>query len=221
MNPQKIKAVIFDLDGLLIDSEPIWNRAYYKFIETKNLPHEPEIAAQFVGKGLKEIIQLWQKRYGLKGDQDKLLGEYRKVFYDILFNSENFHLMDGADELIKQLNGKYQLAVCTGGHDRENTLEILQKLGIGDYFDAVVSSDDVRKGKPAPDVYLKVAKALNIDPRDGLVLEDSVNGIISAKGAGIKVYGVNPELPIRDDLEKQHPDGLFASLSEIKQQNLL
>jgi len=210
-----IKVVIFDLDGLLIDSEVVWNRAYYKFIEMKNLPHEPEVSAQFVGKGLKEIIQLWQERYGLKGDQDKLLEEYRDVFYDILFNSENFRLMEGAEELIKQLHKKYKLAVCTGGHDWKRCSQILKNLGVGSYFEVTASSDDVKEGKPAPDIYLDVARKLGVDPSECLVLEDSVNGVISAKRAGMSVYAVNPESPLRHDLKKQHPEKVFASLREI------
>ena len=211
-----IETVIFDLDGLLIDSEVVWNRAYYKFIEMKSLPHEPVVSAQFVGKGLKEIIQLWQERYGLKGNKDKLLEEYRNVFYDILFNSENFRLMDGAEELIKSLDGRYKLAVATGGHTQEKCSQILKNLGLGSYFEVVASSDDVKEGKPAPDLYLDVAKRLGVSPSVCLALEDSANGVLSAKRAGMQVFAINPEPPLREELEKQHPEKVLSSLREVQ-----
>src|SRR3990167_284844 len=210
----QIRAVIFDLDGLLIDSEVIWNRAYYKFIEIKNLHHEPEVAAQFMGKGLKDIIKLWQEKYGLEGDRNRLLEEYRGVFYDILFNSEHFRLMDGAEKLVRQLYKKYKLSVCTGGHDSEHCSQILKKLRIAKYFSVIASSDDVREGKPAPDIYLDVAKKLEVDPSVCLVLEDSVNGVVSAQKAGMRVFAVNSEPLFRHELETQHPNKVFASLKE-------
>ena len=212
----QIEAVIFDLDGLLIDSEVIWNRAYYKFIEIKNLPHEPEIAAQFVGKGLKDIIKLWQERYGLEGDKNTLLEEYRAVFYAILFNSEHFRLMDGAGELIRQLHGQYKLSVCTGGHDSEHCSQILKKLRIDQYFDVVISSDDFEHGKPSPDVYLETAERVRIKPAGCLALEDSANGVLSAKAAGMKVYGVNPEYAFRTELTKAGADAVYSSLQEVE-----
>src|SRR3989344_4463150 len=95
LKPQ-IRAVIFDLDGLLIDSEPIWDQAYYNMLEKKGL--KDQIVKDTSGMGLKEFIEIW-KKYGLVGDTDELLKEYRKTFYEILMEKD-IPVMDGVNELL-------------------------------------------------------------------------------------------------------------------------
>jgi len=211
LKPQ-IRAVIFDLDGLLIDSEPIWDQAYYNMLEKKGL--KDQIVKDTSGMGLKEFIEIW-KKYGLVGDTDELLKEYRKTFYEILMEKD-IPVMDGVNELLIKLEGHYQLAVATGGHTKEKCSQILKNLRIDGYFDVVVSSDDVKEGKPAPDVYIYTAEKLGVEPVKCLVLEDSVNGVISAQRAGMTVYAVNSNPPMRHALEKQHPDEILSTLREVQ-----
>ena len=211
LKPQ-IRAVIFDLDGLLIDSEPIWDQAYYNMLEKKGL--KDQIVKDTSGMGLKEFIEIW-KKYGLVGDTDELLKEYRKTFYEILMEKD-IPVMDGVNELLIKLEGHYQLAVATGGHTKEKCSQILKNLRIDGYFDVVVSSDDVKEGKPAPDVYIYTAEKLGVESAKCLVLEDSINGVLSARAAQAEVFGVNPDEKTREQLDKAGADRVFKSLSEVQ-----
>lgn len=210
-----INAVIFDLDGLLIDSEPVWNEAYFKFISQKGLPDEPAVSSQFRGMGIREIVRVWQKEYGLQGDVDQLAGEYRDVMYGILLEPGKLVLMDGALDLLKKLKGKYSLGIATSGHRDHMARKILGILNIEDYFDQVISGDDVTNGKPAPDVYEASAQKLNQRPVNCLAIEDSVNGVLAGKAAGMRVIGVNTDEDLRRLLSEAGADEVYSSLTEV------
>ncbi|MFI5205885.1 MAG: HAD family hydrolase, partial [Candidatus Paceibacterales bacterium] len=195
----KIKAIIFDLDGLLIDSEPIWNKAYERFLKKKNLVDKPEISEKFMGRGIKEIIDLMRIHFGLTGEVDDLAKQYRDNFYESLFLPGNLRLMEGARDLLERLNkdNKYALAIATSGHKAEMASKILGLLGVKGYFQQIISGDDVTRGKPEPDVYEETARKLGASVSACLVLEDSVNGARSGKAAGMRVIGVNADDKLR------------------------
>jgi len=123
--------------------------------------------------------------------------------------------MPGVLELLPKL-GSYKLAVTTGGHDKQGAEKILIDTGIRKYFEAVVSSDDVENGKPAPDVYFEAAKQLGVEPLNCLVIEDSVNGVESGKAAGMKAYGVNNDKEVREELDKSGADEVYISLQKVQ-----
>ena len=209
-----IKAVIFDLDGLLIDSEPIWHHAYEIFLKNHEVSDNPKVYERMIGRGLRENMVIARDELGVKGDIKGLLGQIRRIFYDLLSSKKNI-LMKCAGELLSMLNS-YKLAVATGGHTKEKCSQILKNVGIFDYFNVIVSSDDVREGKPAPDVYLETARQLEVEPLKCLVFEDAVNGVVSARAAGMRVFGVNPDEKLRTELKKAGADEVFSSLAEVK-----
>lgn len=211
-----IKAAIFDLDGLLIDSEPVWNEAYFKFISQKRLPDEPAVSSQFRGMGIREIVRIWQKEYGLQGDVDQLASDYRETMYGILLEPGKLVLMDGALDLLQKLKGKYSLGIATSGHKDFMARKILGILNIEEYFDQVISGDDVTSGKPAPDVYETSAQKLGEKVANCAVLEDSVNGVLAGKAAGMWVIGVNPDEHFREQLEGAGADKFYLSLREVE-----
>lgn len=210
-----IEAVIFDLDGLLVDSEPIWSRAYEKFLASKSLLDKPEISDKFRGMGIRELIGLMKEHFELQGDTDELVQEYRSVMYGLLLEPGNLHLMDGAEDLLKKLQHRYSLAIATSGHREEMARKVLKLLDTEHYFDQVISGDDVANGKPAPDVYLVSAEKLQFKPASCLVLEDSVNGVLSAKAAGMRVIGVNQEKDLRGQLLEAGADQVYDTLMQV------
>jgi beta-phosphoglucomutase len=208
--------VIFDLDGLLIDSEPFWQKAYKAFLKKYNLRDDPEVEKLKHGAGVRDNIQMFQEKLGLKGDIDALKDEYRGFFYTFAFEEDALHLMPGAKHLLHCLsNNQYRLAIATGGHTEENIQEILTRLGIDSYFPTHISSDMVEKGKPDPAVYLKTAEILGVDPSDCVVLEDSVNGTKSAKAAGMVVIGVNNDMSYQNRLLKAGADLVTERLDDL------
>lgn len=208
--------VIFDLDGLLVDSEPFWQETYDAFIKKYHLIDDPEIARLRHGAGVRDNIQMFKDRLGLIGDAVELTNEYRDIFYSFALKDDMLTLMPGAKHLLHCLaENSYRLAIATGGHPKERIEEILKKLDISMYFPTLVSSDIVEKGKPDPAVYLKTAEILGVDASDCVVLEDSVNGTKSGKAAGMLVIGVNSDETYQNELVKAGADLVTSRLDDL------
>ena len=213
MNSQ-LKAVIFDLDGLLVDTEPLWKKAYGIWLKEHNAKNDLAIYKKMIGRGLRENMVLAKKYLGVKGEVEELLRDLRGILYKLVSQKKDI-LMPGVLELLPKL-GSYKLAVTTGGHDKQGAEKILIDTGIRKYFEAVVSSDDVENGKPAPDVYFEAAKQLGVEPLNCFVIEDSVNGVESGKAAGMKAYGVNNDKEVREELDKSGADEVYISLQKVQ-----
>lgn len=217
-NLQNIRAVIFDLDGLLIDSEPVWTESDKVFRKKYNLtiPIPPTTARDSHGIGVSDQIRLMQEKEGLQGDVDTLTEEYRGFFYKHFLTSPKFALMEGAEKVLEVLKGRSMpISIATGGHTREKVIKLLKKFNLQDTFDVIVSSDEVKVGKPAPDVYLLTAKKLKTDPKYCVVLEDSANGVKSGKAAGMKAIGINSDSTLQKRLEEAGADIIAPSLEVI------
>jgi len=209
-----ILAVIFDMDGLMIDSEPYWAKADKVFLEGHSIPYTPQINLHIMGMGQREIVEYYKKEFGLTGDTKELIHERRELLYTFLL--ANVHLLEGVEEIVTFLYKKgLPLAIATTGHTREKARKILEKVGLESYFHIIVSGDDVPKGKPAPDIYFKAAELLQMDPTVCLVFEDAPNGVKAGKAAGMTVYGVNKDEKIYRKLKEAEADEVFGNLKDV------
>ena len=212
--PTGCKVAIFDMDGLMIDSEPYWAKADQAFFEKYNKPYKPEINQHIMGMGQREIMEFYKKEFGFEGNTQILIRERKNLLYEFLFI--DITLLDGVKEIIRAL---YQegiiLAVATSGHTVEKAQSILNKVGLQNYFSRVVSGDDVEKSKPAPDIYLKTAELLFVQPHVCLVFEDAPNGVQAGKAAGMSVFGVNKDPDLYQKLQVAGADSVFKSFKEI------
>lgn len=212
-----INAVIFDFDGVLIDSEPVWDEAYDLFVLRNKVKDDPRYWGMMTGMGLKEVVELMVEKMELVGNVDDLLEEFRWIFYQILKKRRHLIIKGVIGFLKKVKTQKLKTAVATGGHSKKTTIELLKKFKLLKFFDKIVSSDDVRLGKPAPDIYFLAARELAVDPVNCLVLEDSLNGVQAAKTAGMMVIGVNKGQNIRDRLSVIGcADDVVSSLDKIQ-----
>jgi HAD superfamily hydrolase (TIGR01509 family) len=212
--PQHIKAVLFDMDGLLIDSEPYWRRTTEAYFAKYNKPFSDEVHRHIMGRGLRDIIEYFKSEWGFVGDTDAMIVERKEMLYTYLL--DNLTLMDGAETLIKALHKKgFLLAVATSGHSVEKTKEIVGTFGLEKCFRVFVSGDDVPNAKPAPDIFLKAAEALAVAPKNCLVFEDAPNGVKAGKAAGMTVYGVNADETIYNKLKRANADYVCSSLLDI------
>lgn len=210
-----VKAAIFDLDGLLIDSESIWQETDKELLKRRGIVYRGIVRNKIRGLGQKEVMELFKREFGVAEDTDALISERRAIFYSLA--KKGLKLLPGAIEIIKEFHKRgYVLSIATGGHTKEKIEKILAQFSLGNYFSVLVSSDEVKSGKPAPDVYLLTAALLGAQPLNCLVLEDAVNGILAAKNAGMKVFGVNKDLQIRTKLKEAGADKVFSSLEDIK-----
>lgn len=183
-----IKAVIFDMDGLLVDSEAVWSMADREFLAHYGKEYRPTDKSRFMGSGVREFIKFIKKKFFLPGSETKLLSERMTIFGNLI--TKDLKLMPGAEDLVRQLSESGYLLAMATGNTRQMMDLITENLKIRKYFDATVSSDEVPRGKPAPDVFLEAARRLEVDPNECLVLEDAVNGVVAAKTAGMKAIAV-------------------------------
>lgn len=182
------QAIIFDLDGTLVDSMPAHFQSWCEAL--KGQGHKgvfPEdVFYAMGGRPTRDIVEILNGDQNLGLDADAVAYAKKRAY---LKHLDLVELIPEVAEVAKKHRGKIPLAVASGG-SREVVEKTLQKLGISDWFDEVVTASDVEKGKPAPDIFLEVAARLEIAPNDCLVYEDARPGILAAREAGMEVITV-------------------------------
>jgi len=181
-----IKAIIFDMDGVLVDSEPInyeVNRLTFEKVGV-NISKKEFIDEWIIkGTGSREAI----KRHNIPATYEDLQEIKKKIYLD--FYRKKIKLKPHAKEILTKLKKKYKLALASQGH-KYNVLTVMEKFGFNRFFDVVLGKQDVNKNKPNPEMFLKTAEKLEVKPEECLVIEDSEKGIISAKRAGMKCIAI-------------------------------
>lgn len=184
----KISAIIFDFDGLLVNTEELRELAIRNFLEKHGKQFNHEDYKETVTGNREEVTKYLKERYKLMGELEDITEE-RVGFFDQLF-CERLALMEGVTELLDRIKSwKIKCGIATG-RTKDYVFEGLKRLGVFDYFGAIATADDVVKRKPDPEVYILAAKRLGVNPKFCLALDDSPNGVVSAKRAGMKVIYV-------------------------------
>jgi HAD superfamily hydrolase (TIGR01509 family) len=181
----RIRAIVFDLDGVLVDSMSWWHEVRNEFAAAHDRRWTEADEAAMHGANTREWCTEIRKRLGLDMSEEEI---EHAVIGGLLerYATRGAPAIDGAAEAIRRLSGRYSLAVASSAPTR--VIEAaLAGLGIRDRIRAVTSSDEAGTGKPAPDVFLLAARRLGVDPAECLVVEDSLNGILGARAAGMRV----------------------------------
>jgi len=209
-----IEAVIFDMDGLLIDSEPYWRKAEQEIFKGVGIDITDDMLSESYGLGSAEVIEHWY-RYQPWPDPDlaKLKADIYKRVYEIFLNG-NSMLMEGALEAIEMVRAKGLHTAIASSSPRMMIDAFLNKSGLRDQFSISHTSEDEAYGKPNPAVYLGVASRLGIPPTSCLALEDSFNGMIAALAARMKTVVV-PEPVNYDDQRYAIADSKLRSLKDF------
>ncbi|MBP3793098.1 MAG: HAD family phosphatase [Ruminococcus sp.] len=209
----RILGVIFDMDGLMLDTEKLYTRFWKKAAEYYGFEMTDEhilgirsMAAKFACTNLKGILGDSFDYYAVREKRRELMDEY--------IAAHGVEKKQGLDDLLKELlQRSIKLAVATATN-RERTENYLRQTEVIDYFDVIVTGDMIQNGKPAPDIYQTAAKALGLDCTDCIALEDSPNGILSAYRAGCKPVMI-PDLSQPDQDTKALLYHCFPSLTDF------
>lgn len=182
------KAVVFDCDGTLVDSMPAHFESWCDALSLHGAAgiFKEDVFFAMGGRPTIDIVAELNSEYGLKLNPVDVAFAKREAFLKRL---DLVTLIDEVAEFAQSLRGKVPMAVASGG-SRLVVEKTLHAVGISDWFDEVVTADDVAEGKPAPDVFLKAAKLLEVDPADCLALDDAPAGIIAAQRAGMQVIAI-------------------------------
>lgn len=209
---KKIKAVLFDMDGLMIDSEPLHLQAFNRVLEKygKHLTEE-ENKERYIGLSDEDEALDMVDRFRLPISAEEVVRQKQIIFMQLL--KSQIVAQAGLINLLKNLkqNGYKTAIASSSGLDEIKT--VISGLGIDSYIDAYCSAEEVKNGKPAPDVYLLAAKKVGVDPSECLVLEDAPKGVQAGKAAGMTVFAIPSQYTKGEDFSQANK--VLNSLSEV------
>lgn len=182
-----IQAVVFDLDGLLLDTEQVWDEVREDLVRERGGRWHDRAQADMMGMSSTEWSRYLHDELGLREPPDEL----NRIVVERMEERYRRHLplVDGALEAVRRLADRWPLGLASSSNRPLIDLA-LNEMGVADLFRATVSSEEVAHGKPAPDVYLEAARRLGVRPEDAVAVEDSASGIRSAKAAGMGVIAI-------------------------------
>ena len=190
-------AVVFDLDGVLLDSEQLWNEAKREVTDEAGGQWSEDAPHAMIGMSSPEWSAYMRDELAVPlevgGINSRVVDRMSAMYEDSL------PLLPGAVEAVEVLGARWRTALASSSN-REIIDSFLRISGLGDAFEVTVSSEEVERGKPSPDVYVEAARRLSVGPADCVAIEDSANGIRAAAAAGIPVIAVpNPHFPPAED----------------------
>ena len=207
-----IDAVVFDLDGVLIDSEHVWDEARQNLAEERGGRWSENASRDMMGMSSLEWSRYMRDEVGLAEPPEEISAEVVRRLERIY--RDELPLMEGAVEAVERLAARWPLGLASSSN-RELIDLVLELSGLARFFAATVSSEEVARGKPAPDVYLETAHRLSARPEKCAAVEDSENGILAAKAAGMRVLAIpNPHYPPHDEALAA-ADEVLGSLAEL------
>ncbi len=204
-NLNNYEAVIFDLDGSLVDSMWMWKAIDIEYLSNFGIEPPKDLQKEIGGRSFMETAQYFKDRFGIEDSIEKIGDDWNRMAWDKYTNE--VPLKEGAFEFLANCEKKGIKLGIASSNSTELIEQVLSSHSIRDRFTSVKSGTQILKGKPAPDVYLAVAKELNVAPEKCLVFEDLVDGIKAGKNAGMTVVAVSDDYSRHsDDMKKELAD---------------
>lgn len=186
--PAGIKGLIFDCDGTIADTMPLHYEAYVKVLGEAARYFTKQMFFDQAGVPAEPTMELLRKKYNLQFDAAKVAHEKEKLYGRML---QHVKSVAAVEAIVREQAGKMPMAVASGG-TLENVKKTLDIVGLANFFQAVVSVEEVQHGKPAPDMFLEAARRMDVPPEQCLVFEDAVMGFEAADAAGMQWVDVRP-----------------------------
>ncbi|TBX70102.1 HAD family hydrolase [Flavobacterium silvisoli] len=184
-----IQTVIFDMDGVIVDTEPVHHYAYNQHFKQLGIEVSPEMYASFTGNSTKNIFERLKAQFNLKEDVPALVETKRNLFNEAFDRKADLYLLDGVENLIKDLYANGMQLVLASSSATVTIAKIFDRFGLHPYFSHIVSGEDFPKSKPHPAIFQHAAFLAQTPVENCIVIEDSTNGILAAKAAGIYCIG--------------------------------
>ena len=205
-----IKAIIFDMDGLMIDSERVTFECYQERLKDMNLTMDEEFYKTLLGKPIKGIYQRFYDVYGNDFPIENVIQDVHQLMAE-RFETEGVPVKKGLVELLHYLKDNNYKTIVATSSNRDRVDKILAQAKITEFFDDSICGEEVTKGKPNPEVFLKSCQKLGVNVDEAIVLEDSEAGIQASYDANIKVICI-PDMKYP---EKQYEEKTFKILKDL------
>ena len=209
-----IDAVIFDLDGTLVDSMWMWESIDVEYLQRFGIDLPSDLQKNIEGISFTEAAVYFKQRFELPDSLDKIKSDWNQMAWDKYLNE--VPVKEGVIPLLQYLRQQNIPAGIATSNSRELVDLIVEKHGMQEYFDSIRTSCEVAKGKPSPDIYLLVASDLGVEPERCLVFEDVLQGVMAGKNANMKVCAVYDKYSEQDQKEKiKLADYYVNSMEEV------
>ncbi|MDD3004917.1 HAD family hydrolase [Flavobacterium sp.] len=197
-----ISTVIFDMDGVIVDTEPVHRYAYFKHFEELNINVTDEMFATYTGNSTKNVFQKVKDTFGLNHDVEELVQRKRSIFNEAFDTKEDLFLIEGVEKLIKDLYHNNLELILASSASKVTIERVFNRFKLHSYFSHLVSGEDFPKSKPHPAIFEHAASLSQFPKEQCIVIEDSWNGIEAALNAGIYCVGYNSEHSKMQDISK-------------------
>ncbi|MBT8246130.1 MAG: HAD family phosphatase [Winogradskyella sp.] len=184
-----LKAVLFDMDGVIVDTEPLHRKAYFKMFADVNIEVDEDLYTSFTGQSTINICKILVNHFSLENSPEQLVKLKRKHFKYLFENDKDLALIDGVLDLIKDYYNNGLKLVVASSASMPNINRIFDRFDLNKYFIGKFSGADLKQSKPHPEIFIKAAEHTGCDKSQCLVIEDSTNGIKAAYDAGIYCVG--------------------------------
>jgi len=208
---RQVQAIIFDMDGVIVDSEPRHERAFLEVVRELGYGDKLDMrVADYIGRSDQELWVDFVARHKPAEPLEELLARKRQRVVEIIRREQP--VFDGLPELVEKLSARYALALASGS-ERLVVDEVLKLKHLGSFFPVVVAGSDVRSGKPAPDIFLRAAELLKVPRQSCCVVEDSKPGVAAGLAAGMQVIAITNTHPAK---ELRHATYVVQTYDEIE-----
>lgn len=209
-----LKAIIFDMDGLMVDTEIISFQCYKDIIESYGFNFtKKEYIEDYPGKSVISSMNFIKNKYNIDFDTDEKINQF-KILEEQYLLKNSVELKKGLIQLLKYLNIHYYKTIVATSSGKERAERILGEHNLMKYFNGIVCGSEVEHGKPAPDIFLKACDKLNVEPEEALVLEDSEAGIQAASEAKISVSCI-PDMKFPQEKYLKKVEHVYDSLEDV------
>lgn len=217
-----IRTVIFDMDGVIVDTEPVHYYAFRQHFKELEIDVPDEMYATFTGNSTRNVYERLKEIFALSEEVEKLIDIKRAIFNDAFDKKEDLFLLDGVEDLIKDLHQNGMQLILASSSAKVTIERIFTRFNLHQYFSHIVSGEDFPKSKPDPAIF-EYAASLSVAPKSQcIVIEDSTNGIKAAKAAGIYCIGYDSahsklqDLSLADVVIKHFSELNFETVRDLK-----
>jgi HAD superfamily hydrolase (TIGR01509 family) len=207
---RELGAVIFDMDGVIIDSEPLWSKAEQQLLARRNLGYSPQLKAVMMGLDSSEAVGFLIRHYDLQESVGDVVEERNQLIAELF--KEHLKPVPNVLELLRSMRDSGIKTGLASSSPKELVDLALGRLNITGLFDLILNGDQVARGKPAPDIYLMAARELGVSHENCLVIEDAPHGVAAAKAAGMCCLAISTSA---SETELAAADRVIRSFGEV------
>ena len=181
--------VIFDMDGVIVDTEPLHKKAYYQHFGELGIEVDAELFSRFTGKSTRNVYQMIKEIFKIGTDVEALIQRKRTIFYGLFDSDPALQLLDGVEDLVKNLHSANFQLILASSAAKSTINRVFKRFDLFPYFSHLVSGEDFPESKPNPAIFIEAQRLSGNVKTSCIIIEDSTNGILAANRAGIFCVG--------------------------------